>query len=269
MSSLQVIFDEINKNELVGTTCVLPPFLLSHEMMESILDSFDGDPDTDNYLSLLSEVLQVHRHEQQHVLDMLDAFLFQYMAQIKQDKDHPTPISFPSTTTTTTSSSHPSSSSSISSSSSAPPPVVLQGMVPASVCGYPVYGLPGFPQLKNNMMLTVPQKKRQNFSREITNVLSQWLFTHCDHPYPSEHEKSVLCSITGLSLSQVSGWFINARRRKLKKMNESSSPQQANGTSTISSTASGVQEGCEHVGVGKNEISLNFVDDSISLDFAM
>jgi len=230
MSSLQVIFDEVNKNECLGTSHPLnpPPLIISNEMVDSIVDSFDYDPETDSYLSQLSEVLQIHRHEQQHLYELLDGFLFQYMGQIKHEKDPSVSSSFTTTNITTAS-------------------------VP-NACGYPSFSLPPFPQMKTNMMLTVPQKKRQNFSREITNVLSQWLFTHCDHPYPSEHEKSVLCSLTGLSLSQVSGWFINARRRKLKKMNEN-----------YSMTPSGPAMACEHV-VGKNEISLNFVDD---MDFAL
>jgi len=224
MSSLQVVFDEINKNESVGMN-QLHPLIISNETFEFILDSFDYDPETETYLSQLSEVLQIHRHEQQNVFDLLDGFLFQYMGQIKHEKENPV-------------ASAPSSAPSVP-SASAP-------------CTYP-YPLPPFPQMKTNMMLTVPQKKRQNFSREITNVLSQWLFTHCDHPYPSEHEKSVLCSLTGLSLSQVSGWFINARRRKLKKMNES---------------ASIVSTPCEHV-VGKNEIALNYLTDNMNVDFSM
>jgi len=234
MSCLQVIFDEIYKNEALGTTPAgLNPLIISHEMVESILDSFDYDPDTDTYLSQLSEVLVIHRHEQQHLMELLDSFLFQYMGQIKQDKDH--------------------STSPVSTSSPLAPAMI--GM-PPSGCGYP---LPAFPQLKGSMMLSSPPKKRQNFSREITNVLSQWLFTHCDHPYPSEHEKSVLCSLTGLSLSQVSGWFINARRRKLKKLNES--------TGSLSSGSS-TELPCEHV-VGKNEIALGMVDGDSMHDFDM
>jgi len=45
----------------------------------------------------------------------------------------------------------------------------------------------------------------------------RWLIDHQDHPYPSEQEKAELGHLTGLTMSQISGWFINARRRKLKK----------------------------------------------------
>ncbi|KAJ7269973.1 hypothetical protein C8J57DRAFT_1324177 [Mycena rebaudengoi] len=38
---------------------------------------------------------------------------------------------------------------------------------------------------------------------------------HSAHPYPSELEKKQMCNATGLSMSQVSNWMINGRRRIL------------------------------------------------------
>ncbi|ODQ64106.1 hypothetical protein NADFUDRAFT_84113 [Nadsonia fulvescens var. elongata DSM 6958] len=65
-------------------------------------------------------------------------------------------------------------------------------------------------------------KKRKNLPKLSTNVLLTWLIDHTDRPYPSEYEKNILVQHTGLTLNQVSNWFINARRRILpviKKQN--------------------------------------------------
>ncbi|KAF9013367.1 hypothetical protein BDQ17DRAFT_1343295 [Cyathus striatus] len=60
-----------------------------------------------------------------------------------------------------------------------------------------------------------PQRKRGKLPKETTDYLKSWLHRHSDHPYPSEEEKKQLCHATGLSMSQVSNWMINARRRIL------------------------------------------------------
>ncbi|XWS07700.1 hypothetical protein CRYUN_Cryun41cG0012500 [Craigia yunnanensis] len=51
-------------------------------------------------------------------------------------------------------------------------------------------------------------------------VLKAWLFEHFLHPYPSDSEKLMLARQTGLSRTQVSNWFINARVRLWKPMVE-------------------------------------------------
>ncbi|KAF9554341.1 hypothetical protein CPC08DRAFT_712973 [Agrocybe pediades] len=58
-------------------------------------------------------------------------------------------------------------------------------------------------------------RKRGKTPKEITDFLEAWLHRHSDHPYPSEEEKNQLCHATGLSMSQLSNWMINARRRIL------------------------------------------------------
>ncbi|KAF8237132.1 hypothetical protein L208DRAFT_553340 [Tricholoma matsutake] len=60
-----------------------------------------------------------------------------------------------------------------------------------------------------------PPRKRGKLPKETTDFLKAWLHRHSDHPYPSEEEKKQLCHATGLSMSQVSNWMINARRRIL------------------------------------------------------
>ncbi|XP_031274004.1 BEL1-like homeodomain protein 9 [Pistacia vera] len=52
------------------------------------------------------------------------------------------------------------------------------------------------------------------------SVLRAWLFDNFLNPYPSDSEKQMLARQTGLSRTQVSNWFINARVRVWKPMVE-------------------------------------------------
>ncbi|XP_043946507.1 iroquois-class homeodomain protein irx-3-like [Protopterus annectens] len=56
-------------------------------------------------------------------------------------------------------------------------------------------------------------------SRESTSTLKAWLQEHLKNPYPTKGEKIMLAIVTKMSLTQVSTWFANARRR-LKKENK-------------------------------------------------
>ncbi|XP_062233094.1 homeobox protein ATH1-like isoform X2 [Phragmites australis] len=51
-------------------------------------------------------------------------------------------------------------------------------------------------------------------------VLKAWMFEHFLRPYPKDNEKEMLAARSGLSRSQVSNWFINARVRLWKPMIE-------------------------------------------------
>lgn len=62
------------------------------------------------------------------------------------------------------------------------------------------------------------EKKRGIFPKLATNIMRAWLFQHLTHPYPSEEQKKDLSEQTGLTLSQVNNWFINARRRIVQPM---------------------------------------------------
>ncbi|EEH45862.2 uncharacterized protein PADG_02012 [Paracoccidioides brasiliensis Pb18] len=59
------------------------------------------------------------------------------------------------------------------------------------------------------------KKRRGNLPKSVTDVLRAWFHEHLDHPYPSEEDKQMFISRTGLTISQISNWFINARRRQL------------------------------------------------------
>ncbi|KAJ3091519.1 hypothetical protein HK102_000266 [Quaeritorhiza haematococci] len=62
-----------------------------------------------------------------------------------------------------------------------------------------------------------PAYTRPNYPEHVTNLLKKWLFDNQAEPYPSEQTKLRLCEQTGLNLTQMNNWFINARRRILKK----------------------------------------------------
>ncbi|AQL03906.1 Homeobox protein ATH1 [Zea mays] len=51
-------------------------------------------------------------------------------------------------------------------------------------------------------------------------VLKAWMFENFLRPYPRDKEKEMLAARSGLSRSQVSNWFINARVRLWKPMIE-------------------------------------------------
>ncbi|CAN4077686.1 unnamed protein product [Withania somnifera] len=67
----------------------------------------------------------------------------------------------------------------------------------------------------NSSMETATRSPERSVS-----VLRAWLFEHFLHPYPSDVDKHILARQTGLSRSQVSNWFINARVRLWKPMVE-------------------------------------------------
>lgn len=68
---------------------------------------------------------------------------------------------------------------------------------------------------------TEPGRVKAAAMRESTGALKAWLARHPRNPYPSKGEKVMLAVVSRMSLTQVSTWFANARRR-LKKENKAS-----------------------------------------------
>uniref|UniRef100_A0A8C3J8V1 Homeobox domain-containing protein n=1 Tax=Calidris pygmaea TaxID=425635 RepID=A0A8C3J8V1_9CHAR len=64
-----------------------------------------------------------------------------------------------------------------------------------------------------------PGRAKAAAARESTGALKAWLARHPRNPYPSKGEKVMLAVVSRMSLTQVSTWFANARRR-LKKENK-------------------------------------------------
>ncbi|KAG7257300.1 hypothetical protein CRUP_005644 [Coryphaenoides rupestris] len=71
--------------------------------------------------------------------------------------------------------------------------------------------------------------RRKNATRETTSTLKAWLQEHRKNPYPTKGEKIMLAIITKMTLTQVSTWFANARRR-LKKENKMTWPPRNKGS---------------------------------------
>lgn len=70
------------------------------------------------------------------------------------------------------------------------------------------------------MMQQHAWRPQRGLPETSVSVLRAWLFEHFLHPYPKDSEKIMLARQTGLTRSQVSNWFINARVRLWKPMVE-------------------------------------------------
>ncbi|EGT51294.1 hypothetical protein CAEBREN_07279 [Caenorhabditis brenneri] len=71
--------------------------------------------------------------------------------------------------------------------------------------------------------------KKRNATREATAPLKDWLHNHKKNPYPSKQDKLALAMLTQMTLTQVSTWFANARRRLKKENKMTWSPQNRRG----------------------------------------
>ncbi|KAL1772911.1 pre-B-cell leukemia transcription factor 4 [Sigmodon hispidus] len=60
------------------------------------------------------------------------------------------------------------------------------------------------------------RRKRQNFSKQATEVLNEYFYSHLSNPYPNEETKEELARKGGITVSQVSNWFGNKRIRYKK-----------------------------------------------------
>ncbi|KAF8369638.1 hypothetical protein HHK36_032341 [Tetracentron sinense] len=63
-------------------------------------------------------------------------------------------------------------------------------------------------------------RPQRGLPERSVSILRAWLFEHFLHPYPTDTDKHMLATQTGLSRNQVSNWFINARVRVWKPMVE-------------------------------------------------
>ncbi|KAM5264146.1 iroquois-class homeodomain protein IRX-4 isoform 2-T2 [Ctenodactylus gundi] len=101
------------------------------------------------------------------------------------------------------------------------------GLAPAAAAYYPYE--PALGQYPYDRYGTMDSgTRRKNATRETTSTLKAWLQEHRKNPYPTKGEKIMLAIITKMTLTQVSTWFANARRR-LKKENKMTWPPRNKG----------------------------------------
>ncbi|KAJ8354555.1 hypothetical protein SKAU_G00221220 [Synaphobranchus kaupii] len=62
------------------------------------------------------------------------------------------------------------------------------------------------------------RRKRRNFSKQATEVLNEYFYSHLSNPYPSEEAKEELAKQCSITVSQVSNWFGNKRIRYKKNI---------------------------------------------------
>uniref|UniRef100_A0A2C9JIW2 Uncharacterized protein n=1 Tax=Biomphalaria glabrata TaxID=6526 RepID=A0A2C9JIW2_BIOGL len=62
------------------------------------------------------------------------------------------------------------------------------------------------------------RRKRRNFSKQASEILNEYFYSHLSNPYPSEEAKEELARKCGINVSQVSNWFGNKRIRYKKNI---------------------------------------------------
>lgn len=95
--------------------------------------------------------------------------------------------------------------------------------------GFPLYGKfnnESYPSLDYALLANA---RRKNATRETTSTLKAWLNEHKKNPYPTKGEKIMLAILTKMTLTQVSTWFANARRRLKKENKMTWSPRKKSG----------------------------------------
>jgi len=167
----------------------IPSVQLAPTKVDDILKSIE-DPDLDAYLTTSIEIQQIQMLEQDAIFKMVDEFCNSYIEALKQGptSDNSQELSASGEIETRPETHHRQ--------------VVEKDDVEGS-------------ETPNS------KKRRGNLPKASTNILKKWLYDHLYHPYPTEEEKKMLESRTGMTLNQISNWFINARRRILQPMLES------------------------------------------------
>ena len=58
----------------------------------------------------------------------------------------------------------------------------------------------------NNFLVGIFRRKRRNFSKQATEVLNEYFYSHLSNPYPSEESKEELARQCNITVSQVVSW---------------------------------------------------------------
>jgi len=199
MSLVNVFLEGYNKTVVLGIPNTQHTIHIPMDKLAHIQHSLPQDAQLEQYLFRAIEVLQIEVEEQGKIIKTVDDFCASYLEALKQG---------PSSTTTET----------VGETNGSAPHGSLLVHEGEEARKDPTHILSPFDEHK---------KRRGNLPKSATNILKKWLFDHLFHPYPTEEEKSALAQQTGLTMNQISNWFINARRRILQPMLESVRQQQA------------------------------------------
>ncbi|XP_061169697.1 pre-B-cell leukemia transcription factor 1-like isoform X3 [Saccostrea echinata] len=94
------------------------------------------------------------------------------------------------------------------------------------------------------------RRKRRNFSKQATELLNEYFYSHLSNPYPSEEAKEELARKCGITVSQVSNWFGNKRIRYKKNINKAQ--EEANMYAAKTAAAAAANIGPEGGAAGYN-----------------
>ncbi|XP_075768460.1 homeobox protein PKNOX1 isoform X6 [Pelodiscus sinensis] len=188
---------------------------------------FCEDPETDNLMVKAIQVLRIHLLELEKVNELCKDFCSRYIACLKTKMNSETLLSGEPGSPYS-----PVPSQQIQSAIAGtlspqgimvPASALQQGNVTmATVAGGAVYQ-PVTVVTPQGQVVTQAlspgtiriQNSQDNTARELPSLPLQ-------HPYPTEDEKKQIAAQTNLTLLQVNNWFINARRRILQPMLDSS-----------------------------------------------
>jgi hypothetical protein len=112
-----------------------------------------------------------------------------------------------------------------------------------------------YPNAMHKLSYDTPRYK---LTPERATPLQKWFDDHKDHPYPTRHDKILLCQDTSLTFTQVSTWFANCRRR-LKKANQEEEERNYSGSGSSSSNSNYQDDshaqspGCDSLGSGSHD----------------
>uniref|UniRef100_H2YC37 Uncharacterized protein n=1 Tax=Ciona savignyi TaxID=51511 RepID=H2YC37_CIOSA len=94
------------------------------------------------------------------------------------------------------------------------------------------------------------RRKRRNFSKQATEVLNEYFYSHLSNPYPSEEAKEELARKCTITVSQVSNWFGNKRIRYKKNIGKFQEEANLYAAKTAQAAVSAVQSGHGQEGLG-------------------
>jgi len=211
MYLVNVYLEGFHKTAALGIPNISPTVHVPTDKLAQIQTSLPQGVQLEQYLFQAIEVLQIQAHEQEKIIKNVEDFCASYLEALKQGPSAPGSSGNmlvdikPGNTNDNENTVHAE---------------LTEGdSILDEVRRDPTSML--------NSHFEDPKKRRGNLPKAATNVLKKWLFDHLFHPYPTEEEKSALGAQTGLTMNQISNWFINARRRILQPMLESVRQAQA------------------------------------------